>query len=61
MYMKQYSKCMSLIVKNVLQYTGTSKKIEYGEKVHLFLVTYVKMSYILDSLHVKKKLRFFLF
>ncbi len=35
--------------------TGTSQKIEYGEKMHFFLVTFqkVKLSYILDSLHVK--------
>ncbi len=31
------------------------KKLEYCEKVHFFMVTFqkVKLSYILDSLHVK--------
>ncbi len=37
-------------------HTGAShKKIEYREKVYFFIVTFqkVKLSYILDSLHVK--------
>ncbi len=39
--------------------TGTSQKIEYDEKVHFScnLFQKVKLSYILDSLHVKKTLQ----